>query len=104
MLSDPVPARYAVFAFVPASENSQPGGTVVLAVPLLASVLKSWVYAESNVVRLIEPAAPAELGTVTTNAATTDAATNTLPIVLTMIASTSDARSVKERGDRSIQT
>ncbi|AMY08735.1 hypothetical protein LuPra_01939 [Luteitalea pratensis] len=41
VLSEPVPARYVVLALVPLSLKSQPAGTAVLAVPLLASVLKS---------------------------------------------------------------
>jgi hypothetical protein len=52
----PVPAEYVVFAFAPVSKNAQPFGTV-LDVPLLASVSKFSVYAESRAVRLMLPAA-----------------------------------------------
>ncbi len=54
-----MPELYRALAFVPASENSHPSGTK-LEVPELTSVLKSCVYAEPSVVKLIVPAAKAD--------------------------------------------
>jgi hypothetical protein len=67
VLSLPVPARYAVLAFVPDSLNAQPEGTTVLVVPAFASVSKFWVYAEAIVVRLT-PTAPAVVAVEAVNA------------------------------------